>query len=162
MLLLQAFASLSFNFHEDMNGYLRDSRGESPQGLWPMVELLTVESALLTGDGLHYDGGMKDDPLFDEPAIEVKSGKRKTWRYVVIALIVGIFLFGSQLIAIYIDALWFSSLGYGDVYWYKFRLGGILFAIFLAATFVIMRLPFVFLNRVLPQLTERPRVKLAA
>ena len=101
---------------------------------------------------------MQDDPLFDDNVIEVKPRKRRVWVFVVLALVVAIFLFGSPLIGVYVNSLWFSSLGFGDVYWYKFRLGGLLFAVFLVLTFLLMRLPFVALNRLLPQLTERPRV----
>ncbi len=79
-----------------------------------------------------------------------------------IALAVVVFLFGSTLLSIYIDSLWFSSEGYSQVYWYKFRLGGLLFLIFLVVTFLLIRLPFFLLNRVLPQLTERPNVRLTS
>ncbi|MCI0486697.1 MAG: UPF0182 family protein [Blastocatellia bacterium] len=105
---------------------------------------------------------MQDDPLLDDNVIDVKPRKRRLWIYITLALVIAVFLFGSQLIDIYIDALWFSSLGFGDVYWYKFRVGGLLFAVFLVVTFLLMRLPFVALNRVLPQLTERPRVRLSS
>ncbi len=105
---------------------------------------------------------MQDDPLFDDSIIDVNPRKRKIWVYILLVLVAASFLFGSELIGIYIDALWFSSLGYSDVYWYKFRLGGLLFAAFLVLTFLIMRLPFLALNRVLPQLTERPRLRLTS
>jgi hypothetical protein len=104
---------------------------------------------------------MEDDPLFPDRVIDIGPRKRRTWLYVTIVILAAIFLFGSQLLGIYIDALWFSSIGYSDVYWYKFRLGGLLFIIFLLLTFLILRLPFIWLNRVLPELTERPRVRLA-
>lgn len=74
-------------------------------------------------------------------------------------LLAAIFFFGSQILSIYVDALWFSSLGYSDAYWYKFRLGSLLFVIFLALTFLIMRFSFALLDRALPQLKERPRVR---
>jgi uncharacterized membrane protein (UPF0182 family) len=104
---------------------------------------------------------MEDDPLSSDRVIDIGPRKRRTWLFVTIAILAAIFLFGSQLLGIYIDALWFSSVGYSDVYWYKFRLGGLLFIIFLLLTFLILRLPFIWLNRVLPELTERPRVRLA-
>jgi uncharacterized membrane protein (UPF0182 family) len=105
---------------------------------------------------------MEEDPLFDEKVYDVGPRKRKVWRYVVIALLVGLFLYGTEFLQIYIDSLWFSSLGYGEVYWYKFRLGGLLFFGFLLLTFLLMRLPFFALSKALPQLSERPRVRLAS
>ncbi|HET9532297.1 MAG TPA: UPF0182 family protein, partial [Blastocatellia bacterium] len=99
---------------------------------------------------------MREDALYEDQVIELSPRRRRTWLWVAFALLALIFLFGSQVIEIYIDSIWFSSVGYESVYWYKFKLGGVLFIIFLVATFLIMRLPFVLLNRILPQLTERP------
>ncbi|HXG66697.1 MAG TPA: UPF0182 family protein [Blastocatellia bacterium] len=102
---------------------------------------------------------MRNDPTYDDPIIEIGPRRRSPWRYAVLALLALLFLFGSRLLGIYVDALWFSSVGYADVYWYKFRLGGLLFIIFLILTFLILRLPFFLLDRALPQLTERPRIR---
>ncbi|HEX8186701.1 MAG TPA: UPF0182 family protein, partial [Blastocatellia bacterium] len=85
---------------------------------------------------------MEDDPIFRDRLIDITPRKRRTWLYVAIAIIVAILLFGSQLLRIYVDSLWFSSAGYPDVYWYKFRVGGLLFAVFFVLTFFIFRLPF--------------------
>src|SRR5258708_4498624 len=103
---------------------------------------------------------MDDDPLFDRKVIDLqRPRKRRLWLWITGAIVVVTFLFGSQLLSIYMDALWFASVDYESVYWYKFRLGGLLLVIFLALTFLLVRLPFVLLNRLLPQLLERPRVK---
>lgn len=80
---------------------------------------------------------------------------------VAVVIIVAVLLFGSQLLSIYIDSIWFSSIGYSSVYWYKFRLGGLLFLLFLVLSFLIVRVPFVFLNRVLPELTERTQARIS-
>ncbi|HXG94256.1 MAG TPA: UPF0182 family protein [Blastocatellia bacterium] len=105
---------------------------------------------------------MQDDPFLND-IIDIRPPrKRRTWLIVTVIIVVAVFLFGSQFTRIYIDSLWFSSLGYSDVYWYKFRLGGLLFLIFFILTFLIMRLPFLWVNRVLPELTERPRVKITS
>ncbi len=104
---------------------------------------------------------MQDDPVFPDRVIDIGPRKRRTWLYVTILILAAVFLFGSQILGIYIDSLWFSSVGYSDVYWYKFRLGAVLFIIFLVLTFLILRVPFIWLNRVLPELTERPRVRLS-
>ena len=104
---------------------------------------------------------MKDEPLFDDQVIDInpRSRKRRRWLIVLAALIVFLLLTWSRLTSIYVDSLWFSSLGYSNVYWYKFRLGGLLFLFFFVVTFLIIRLPFVFLNRFFPEMTERPRLR---
>ena len=107
---------------------------------------------------------MDNDPLFENGVIDInpRKSKRRKWLLIVVAVIVALFLFGSPLLGIYVDSLWFSSIGYAAVYWYKFKLGGGLFFIFLALTFLVIRVSFALLNRALPALTERPRVRLAS
>src|SRR5438093_11446220 len=101
---------------------------------------------------------MDDDRLFD--VIDIKPRRRRLGLTVTAAIIVALLLFGSQFLNIYIDSLWFSSVGYSKVYWYKFRLGGLLFLIFFFISFFIVRLTFLFLNRLLPELTACPRFRL--
>jgi uncharacterized protein len=105
---------------------------------------------------------MDNDPLFEDNVIDVTPRKRRRGLLILIAVAVVLFLFGSPLLGIYIDSLWFSSVGYADVYWYKFKLGGLLWLGFFVATFLFIRLPFFLLNRALPALTERPHVRLAS
>jgi uncharacterized protein len=114
--------------------------------------------------GINYHCRMPDNGAFDnDDIIDIRPPRRRRWLpYVVGGAIVGLLLFGRGLLELYIDALWFSSLGYAEIYWYKFRLGGLLFLVFLTLTFLMVRLPFVLLNRVLPQLLERPRVRLSS
>jgi uncharacterized membrane protein (UPF0182 family) len=105
---------------------------------------------------------MDNDPLFEDNVIDVTPRKRRRGLLIFVSIAVVLFLFGSPLLGIYIDSLWFSSVGYADVYWYKFKLGGLLWLGFFVATFLFIRLPFFLLNRALPALTERPRVRLAS
>lgn len=105
---------------------------------------------------------MEDDPLFNRKVVDVGSRKRRVWLIVLAVIVVGLLLTGSQLLSIYVDTLWFRSIGYGSVYWYKFRLGALLFVIFFVATFTLIKLAFVLLNRLLPELTERPRLRIAS
>jgi len=106
---------------------------------------------------------MESDRLFDDRVIDLKPGnRRRRWLVVAVVVVLAILLFGSKLIGIYVDALWFNSLGFSQVYWYKFRIGGLLFLVFLVVSFALVRLPFVFLNRLLPELTERPRLKISS
>ena len=110
-----------------------------------------------------YDGGMQDNGGFDNDVIDIKPPRRRRWLpYVLGGILVAVLFFGRGLLDFYIDAIWFSSLGYADVYWYKFRLGAALFIVFFVVTFLIVRLPFLALNRALPQLTERPRLRMTS
>ena len=102
---------------------------------------------------------METDKVFDDEVIDIRPQKRRRWIFVLLALVVALFLFGSPLLGIYVNALWFSTLGFSDVYWYKFRLGGLLFVIFFALTFLILRLSFAALARWFPQLKERPSIR---
>ncbi|HLF83430.1 MAG TPA: UPF0182 family protein, partial [Blastocatellia bacterium] len=104
---------------------------------------------------------MDDERLLDD-VIDIKPRKRRLGLIVTAAIILALLLFGSQFLNIYIDSLWFSAVGYSKVYWYKFRVGGLLFLIFFALSFLIARVPFVFLNRVLPELNERPKFRIAS
>ena len=103
---------------------------------------------------------MDDNRLFD--VIDIKPRKRRLGLIIGVVVVLALFLFGSQLLNIYIDALWFSAVGYSKVYWYKFRLGGLLFLVFFVLSFVIARVPFFFLNKVLPELTERPKFRISS
>jgi len=104
---------------------------------------------------------MDDDRLIDD-VIDIRPRKRRLGLIVIAAIIFALLLFGSQFLNIYIDALWFNAVGYSKVYWYKFRLGGLLFLIFFVLSFLIARTPFVFLNRVLPELNERPKFRVTS
>src|SRR4029453_14812406 len=103
-----------------------------------------------------------DDPIFSPKLIDIKPRKRRIGLIVAVVIVFVFLLFGSQLLTIYIDSLWFGSVGYSNVYWYKFRLGGLLFLIFFVLSFLLVRLPFLFVNRLLPEVTERPRFRVSA
>lgn len=108
---------------------------------------------------------MEQDPFDDGEVIDITSGTGRKRRVGLIVLVVAVVLtlfFGSSLLSIYIDSLWFSSVGYADVYWYKFKLGGLLFLIFFILTFAIVRLAFVLLNRAMPMLTESSGIRFSA
>ncbi|HYV05156.1 MAG TPA: UPF0182 family protein [Blastocatellia bacterium] len=105
---------------------------------------------------------MEDDPLFGPKLIDMKPRKSRRGLYIIIAVVAAVLLFGSRLLDIYIDALWFSSVGYADVYWYKFRLGALLFVVFFALSFLIVWFAFVLLNKAFPELTERPHLRVAS
>lgn len=103
---------------------------------------------------------MTNDRLFESDVIEIGPRKKRRWLLVLIILIAALLFFGSRLVSVYVDALWFSELGFAPVYWYKFKMGALLFLVFFVVTFFALRLSFGILSRVLPQLRERPRIKL--
>ncbi|MFL6274545.1 MAG: UPF0182 family protein [Blastocatellia bacterium] len=106
---------------------------------------------------------MEDDSLFNKKVIDVgPPRKRRVWLFALAAIVVVLLLAGSKLLSIYTDALWFNSIGFSSVYWYKFRLGALLFVIFFATTFVVIKLAFWLLSRLFPELTERPRLRIAS
>ena len=102
---------------------------------------------------------MEDNPIIQ---LSGRRGKRRLWLIVAAVIVVSAFLFGSQILAIYMDALWFSSLGLSSVYWYKFRLGGLLFITFAVVTFLILKVSFAMLRRAFPQITEGGSIRLAS
>src|SRR5262245_27817495 len=104
---------------------------------------------------------MDDDRLFDD-VIDLKPRKRRFGLVFAGIIIIAILLFGSQLLSVYIDSLWFSTVGYSSVYWYKFRLGGLLFLTFFIVTFLIIRVPFTFLSRLLPELIDKQNIRVSS
>jgi len=73
---------------------------------------------------------------------------RSRRRFLLILVVLAIILFGSRTaLSYYVDALWFSSLGYGDVFWKTLTLQWGIFAAFAAATFLILYGSFLALKR---------------
>jgi uncharacterized membrane protein (UPF0182 family) len=65
----------------------------------------------------------------------------------VLVVLAGIFFGARSALSYYVDALWFGSLGYVDVFWKTLRLEWGIFAAFTAATFLILYGSFVALKR---------------
>jgi len=63
---------------------------------------------------------------------------RRRGRIVLLLAIVAVIFGGSTALSYYVDALWFDSLGYGDVFWKTLDLQGVVFSVFLLATFVVI------------------------
>ena len=64
---------------------------------------------------------------------------RSRRRFLLLLVALAIILFGSRTaLSYYVDALWFSSLSYGDVFWKTLALQWGIFAAFAAATFLIL------------------------
>jgi uncharacterized protein len=64
-----------------------------------------------------------------------------------LAILAGIVFGGRTALSYYVDALWFGSLGYGDVFWKTLGLQWGIFAAFAATTFLILYGSFLALKR---------------
>jgi hypothetical protein len=83
-----------------------------------------------------------------------RRGRRRRF-LLILAVLAGIFFFGRTALSYYVDALWFGSLGYGDVFWKTLSLQWGIFAAFTAATFLILYGSFLALKRAhLPDLPD--------
>ena len=81
----------------------------------------------------------------DWPPPHAPRGRR---RYVVIFVILAIIFFGSRTaLSYYVDALWFGSLGYAEVFWKTQGLQWGVFAGFTVATFLVLYGIFLALKR---------------
>jgi uncharacterized membrane protein (UPF0182 family) len=85
-----------------------------------------------------------------------KHSKRRRRRFLFIFIVLAVILFGSRAsLSNYVDLLWFESLGYGSVFWRTLGLQWEIFAIFAAATLVILYGSFLALKRAhLPDLPD--------
>ena len=64
---------------------------------------------------------------------------RRRWPLAVILILLALVLFGGRTaLSYYVDALWYGSLGYTDVFWKTLKLQSSVFTIFTAATFLLL------------------------
>lgn len=87
-------------------------------------------------------------PVSDDEIIDIgPPTKKRRWRGLIIAAAVVLLILLSRSLSIYLSALWFGSLGYGDVYWYIFKLKVSLFVVYALATMAVLRTAFWLLER---------------
>ena len=102
-----------------------------------------------------------DTPKDPEPDLLIDVGrirKPRRWRaWALAALLLVALIVLPRLLSVYIEALWFGSVGYAPVYWYALRLKIILFLVFAAATLALLRAAFYLCARRLAPLTEARR-----
>src|ERR1700693_2722099 len=73
---------------------------------------------------------------------------RRRRRFVIIFVVLAAVVIASRTtLSYYVDALWFGSLGYGDVFWKTLSLQWGIFTTFAAATFLILYGSFLALKR---------------
>src|SRR2546430_6171899 len=63
---------------------------------------------------------------------------RRRGRLVLFAIVAAIVLGGGTALSYYVDALWFGSLGYADVFWRTLNLQAAVFTAFAAMTFLVL------------------------
>src|SRR5499427_2297781 len=82
------------------------------------------------------------------PPVIVTGGRRPRRLYLLIlVLLLAVVLFGRLTVSYYVNALWFASLGYVDVFWKTLIAQWLVFVIFTVATFLILYLSFLALKR---------------
>src|SRR5579872_5715091 len=64
----------------------------------------------------------------------------------ILLILAGAVLALSGTLSYYVDALWFDSLGYSEVFWRSLRLQGSVFTTFFAATFLLLYAAFIALK----------------
>src|SRR6202142_4420738 len=73
---------------------------------------------------------------------------RRRRRFIIILVVLAAIFFGGRpVLSYYIDALWFGSLGFGEIFWKTLSLQWGIFAAFTAATFIILYGTFLGLKR---------------
>src|SRR5215831_13770374 len=80
--------------------------------------------------------------------------KRRRGLLLVAAAVFLVLIGGGTTLSYYVDALWFDSLGYVDVFWKTLRVQSGIFAIFFVATFVVLYGSFALMKP--PRLGELP------
>lgn len=102
------------------------------------------------------DGGEFDEHVID---IEPPGGgrARRARRWVVVGLVVLLLFALGRAGSVYMETLWFGSLGYSSVYWTAFKYGWAVFAVFGLATALVLRVAFFLLERGFEAATLAPR-----
>src|SRR5204862_5470441 len=67
-----------------------------------------------------------------------RTSSRRRGRLVLLAVIIALFLSAGTTLSYYVDALWFSSLGYTDVFWRTLNFQAAAFAAFAVLTFAAL------------------------
>lgn len=80
--------------------------------------------------------------------------RRRLFLLILAAVLIVILFAGSSSISYYVDALWYASLGYVDVFWTTLRIQSLIFLAFVVVTFVVLSGFFVWLKR-----THLPNLK---
>jgi uncharacterized protein len=74
-------------------------------------------------------------PEYHPPPFDPRAAQRLIVR---IGIIIVFLIAALQSISIYVDSLWFASLGFESVYWYKLQMQSIVFLIFTVASIAVL------------------------
>ncbi len=77
----------------------------------------------------------------------IRPSRQRRWLLLLFIVLAVVIFGGRTWLSYYVDALWFGSLGYGDVFWKTLSLQGTVFVAFTAATFLILYGTFLALKR---------------
>ncbi len=80
--------------------------------------------------------GRPDRPVIDWPPPQ--RPRRRRGRIAALVALALVVFGGGTALSYYVDALWFGSLGYADVFWKSLNLQAAAFSVFFAATFAIL------------------------
>jgi uncharacterized protein len=99
-----------------------------------------------------------DDSDFEVIDVTPKPKSKPSWGLWIILAIALVSIFTlPRLVGIYVDSLWFDSLGYSDVYWYQLKTKLALFFVFGLLTLFILRAIFSLLARLFAAHAVAPR-----
>ena len=84
----------------------------------------------------------------DWPRLQPPPRRHRRRRFfLIVSVLAAIFFGGRTALSYYVDVLWFDSLGYRDVFWKTLGLQWGIFAVFAAATFIVLFGSFLALKR---------------
>jgi uncharacterized protein len=99
-----------------------------------------------------------DDSDFEVIDVTPKpKAKSRRHLWIILAVILAAIIAVPRLVGIYVDSLWFDSLGYSPVYWYQLKAKLALSFVFALLTFFILRAIFGLLARVFAAHAVAPR-----
>ncbi|MDQ3918612.1 MAG: UPF0182 family protein, partial [Acidobacteriota bacterium] len=88
---------------------------------------------------------------FEGEVIDIKpqggAGRHKARRWALAVVVVALLVAASRAGSVYLETLWFGSLGYASVYWTAFRYEWATFAVFAVATAALLRAAFWLMER---------------
>jgi uncharacterized membrane protein (UPF0182 family) len=85
------------------------------------------------------------------------SKSRRAGRWLVVILIVAVFFVVTRAGSVYLETLWYGSLGLSSVYWTTFKYEWAVFAVFALATAIVLRVAFILLERAFAVTALAPR-----
>lgn len=92
------------------------------------------------------------------PGFEGKPpGRRRRWWLLILGICALVFFLAPRFISIYVETLWYGSLGFSPVYWTTLKYEVALFLIFGALTVLILRAAFLLFNHTFAASLHAPR-----